>query len=106
MTPSCVIYNVIERLAMRSAYHLEEEEHERPSTSHALQRRASETVIAVQKLLTSKTLNEVFSLQYRRRSAIAFIVYLLLGIGYYCGHEKFTVLDSVYFSVTTILTIG
>lgn len=87
---------------MNSEYHLDDER----GSLHGLQRRASETVMAVQGLLTTKSLNEVFSTRYRRRAGIAFFLYMILGIGYYCGQEKFTVLDAVYFSITTILTIG
>mmetsp|Transcript_24580 Transcript_24580/g.36199 ORF Transcript_24580/g.36199 Transcript_24580/m.36199 type:complete len:101 (+) Transcript_24580:90-392(+) len=76
------------------------------SSSRKLHQRVSESAAAVQELFTLNSLNQSFSTQYRRRTAIAFVLYFVIGIGYYTGREKFTILDSIYFSVTTILTIG
>ena len=90
---------------MRTSYHLEKEkEHE--SNLEGLQRRASETIMAVHGLITSESLSETFNTRYRRRAAIAFAIYVILGIGYYCGQENYSLLDSLYFSTVTILTIG
>jgi hypothetical protein len=61
---------------------------------------------SVQHLLTSTSLNEVFSTRYRRQALFALLAYFSVGIGYYCGQEGFTFLDALYFIVITVLTIG
>jgi hypothetical protein len=61
---------------------------------------------SVQRLLTSTSLNEVFSTRYRRQASLALLAYFCVGIGYYCGQQGFSILDALYFIVTTVLTIG
>lgn len=39
-------------------------------------------------------------------STIVFITYFIIGIGYYHGYVKYSVLDTVFFLSTTFLGIG
>jgi hypothetical protein len=61
---------------------------------------------SVQHLLTSTSMNQVFSSRYRRQAFFALVTYLAVGLSYYCFQQGFTFLDSLYFIVITILAIG
>lgn len=61
---------------------------------------------AVTKLFTFQYYSNPFHDRFRVLSFAAFVAYLLLGLGYYMGHQGFDFVDSLYFSVTTILSIG
>jgi hypothetical protein len=66
----------------------------------------NEIKASVHHLLTSTSLNQVFSTRYRRQAFFALVAYLFVGLSYYCLQQGFTFLDSLYFITITILAIG
>lgn len=62
--------------------------------------------IQLRSLMKLKALNDVINNRYRVVAVFGFCIYILIGLGYYSGHEDLTYLSSIYFSITTILTIG
>ena len=60
----------------------------------------------VTKLFTLSNYSNAFQNRFHVMSFAAFIAYLLIGLGYYMGHQDYDFVDSMYFSVVTILTIG
>ena len=61
---------------------------------------------AVTKLFTIQYYSDAFQNRFHVMSFVAFVCYLIIGLGYYMGHQEFDFVDSLYFSVTTILSIG
>lgn len=61
---------------------------------------------AVTQLFTLKYYSNSFQNRFHVMSFVAFVAYILIGLGYYMGHQEFDFVDSLYFSVTTILSIG
>lgn len=59
-----------------------------------------------QKLATLDTYAKPFRERFTLTSLVGMFLYLLVGLGYYHGHQRLSVLDSVYFSVTTLITVG
>jgi hypothetical protein len=61
---------------------------------------------AVTKLFTIQYYSNAFQNRFHVMSFASFVAYLIIGLGYYMGHQGFDFVDSLYFSVTTILSIG
>jgi hypothetical protein len=61
---------------------------------------------SVTKLFTLQYYSDAFQNRFHVLSFVAFIAYLLIGLGYYMGHQDFDFVDSLYFSITTILCVG
>lgn len=61
---------------------------------------------SVTKLFTLQYYANTFQDRLHVMSFAAFVVYILIGMGYYMGHQDFDFVDSVYFSITTILCVG
>lgn len=61
---------------------------------------------SMKQLLTTTSLNQVFSSRYRKQSLIALLTYFIIGILYYTLQQNLTFLNALYYIVITILTIG
>ena len=48
----------------------------------------------------------LFGSRYTKLSVFFLTVYVVLGVGYFHGYVQYSILDALYFCVTTALTIG
>lgn len=57
-------------------------------------------------LVKASERKSLYSARYFRYTVLMFIVYLMIGLGYYSGHAGFTVLDAIYFIIISFYTVG